>query len=337
MCGASLDATAKDDEAEKAKASRIKQKTMSQSKSEVAAALDQLRGESKVAAPAAEPPAASPAPAAAPLAADDPLGAYLEEVDEVGGAVESDDDFDDDWDIDAEPEPKQDANGSAAQSKTASAPAPAEEASRAPQPEKQKVFAESGKRTGAGGLSFSKPKDSKSEMPSARDDRRDSRSEWKQADKKASAPMPDSRFEDAPAYKEPVRAQAQPQRATQPAKTASPGTQGRLFGWLVSYKNADGSAIELREGKFFVTSNSLKPNDLLIDDSSVSTPHALMNISLEAGLNVQDLMSERGVHVRHADEDSFQREDSTQLSHGDWVRFGDAEFLVSIIAHVGQK
>jgi len=116
--------------------------------------------------------------------------------------------------------------------------------------------------------------------------------------------------------------------AQRPAKVNA----GKLFGWFVSYENPDGRAIELREGKCFITGNSIRATDLVIEDSSISTPHALMSISGEAGLKVQDLMSERGLFVRSRDGGQYRREDGTlELKHGDWIRFGDVEFLVTLV------
>ncbi|MCB0328883.1 MAG: FHA domain-containing protein [Bdellovibrionales bacterium] len=119
-----------------------------------------------------------------------------------------------------------------------------------------------------------------------------------------------------------------------PAATLSRSAsqEGRLYGWLVSFKNSNGQALELREGKFFVTSSSLKDNDLVLDSPSISTPHALVAVSAERGLVVQDLMSDRGVFLRTSDEDTYRKEEETvRLEHGDWIRFGDEEFLVSLI------
>lgn len=111
---------------------------------------------------------------------------------------------------------------------------------------------------------------------------------------------------------------------------------GRLFGWLVSYSSQEGEAIELREGKTLVTRSSLKNGDLVIDAPSISTPHAILIMGAETGFFIQDLISERGVWVRKRDEDTYHQEDnSVELSHGDWVRFGDVEFLVSLIPYVG--
>lgn len=107
---------------------------------------------------------------------------------------------------------------------------------------------------------------------------------------------------------------------------------GRLFGWLVSFESPDGRAIEIREGKFFVTGTNIRGTDLVIEDPSISTPHTLMSISSEKGLLIQDLMSERGVFVRSGERGQYRREDGlVELKHGDWVRFGDVEFLLTVV------
>ena len=107
---------------------------------------------------------------------------------------------------------------------------------------------------------------------------------------------------------------------------------GRLFGWLVSFESPDGRAIEIREGKFFVTGSSIRGFDLVIEDPSISTPHALMSISADHGLLIQDLMSERGIFVRSGDRGQYRREEGVvELKHGDWVRFGDVEFLLTVV------
>jgi hypothetical protein len=121
------------------------------------------------------------------------------------------------------------------------------------------------------------------------------------------------------------------------AEGAAPKTgkirPGRLFGWFVSYENPDGRAIELREGKFFVTGSSIRATDLILEDPSISTPHALMAVSSDGGLMLQDLMSDRGVFVRSSDGGGgYRREEGTvRIAHGDWVRFGDVEFLVVMV------
>jgi hypothetical protein len=106
---------------------------------------------------------------------------------------------------------------------------------------------------------------------------------------------------------------------------------GRLFGWLVSYENPDGRAIELRVGRFFITGSSIRGSDLILEDQSISTPHALVAIT-ENGFQLQDLMSERGTFVRQQGEAQYSREEGVmEIRHGDWIRFGDVEFLVTIV------
>jgi len=126
--------------------------------------------------------------------------------------------------------------------------------------------------------------------------------------------------------------------ASEQASVASPGPKtgrmrpGRLFGWLVSFESADGRAIELREGKFFVTGTSIRGTDLVIEDPSISTPHAMMSVNAERGLLIQDLMSDRGIFVRAGERGQYRREENlVEVKHGDWIRFGDVEFLVTIV------
>jgi hypothetical protein len=135
----------------------------------------------------------------------------------------------------------------------------------------------------------------------------------------------------------PQRVQSSPAvpRSSESSESAGARTgklrAGRLVGWLVSYEHPDGRAIELRAGRFFVTGTSIRPTDLILEDQSISTPHALMAIS-ENGLQIQDLMSERGTFVRPQGEAQYTREEGVvEVRHGDWIRFGDVEFLVSIV------
>ena len=109
-------------------------------------------------------------------------------------------------------------------------------------------------------------------------------------------------------------------------------TKANLFGWLVSYNSTEGQSLELREGKFFVTGSSLKKTDLIIEDDSVSTPHALVTVSAELGLQVQDLLSEQGVFVKRQGESQYQSVDDIEvIENGDWIRFGQVEYLVAFL------
>lgn len=232
-------------------------------------------------------------------------------------------------------------------------PAPAESVDEGP-----RVVVESGPRRGRGNLSFGKPAEKPAEQrerperasqetPAAQRSEQSQRSQPASASARADLGGGESRRRD-----EPARAREEAPRGKgrvtaeqvaarpQPARAAAPkveGQSGRLFGWLVSYSEDDGLASELREGKFFVTSRSLKGNDFVIEDRSVSTPHALVHASVEQGLVVQDLMSERGVFVRRRERGAYERiDEAVTLSHGDWVRFGDVEFLVSLVPYVGE-
>jgi FHA domain len=116
------------------------------------------------------------------------------------------------------------------------------------------------------------------------------------------------------------------------ARVESTGVPGRLFGWLISYDNPNGQAIELREGKFFVSGSQIKKNDLVLDGKGVSSPHALVSAVGGQGLRIQDLMSDGGVFVKKRNSDSYRREDgAVTVGHGDWIKFGEVEFLVALV------
>ncbi|RMG42590.1 MAG: FHA domain-containing protein [Candidatus Dadabacteria bacterium] len=291
---------------------------------------------------------------------EDPLSAFIEEVE-----VEEEDSASVEEDLTGEEEPAPqpaDELISEPQEQVASAkPATEEESTpvnasveetppeHEPARAKPQVKIESGPRRGkTSGLSFGKkpagparpqdePAPHASTMPKVAPERTDNVSE--PVVKEESTAVPDKK---GSARSDAVRSRPGSISGKEPAreriKSAEPGVKGRLFGWLVSYESPEGSAIELREGQFFVTSTSLKSNDLILDDPSVSTPHAMVRISKERGMLVQDLLSEEGVYVRRAGEKKYRRiEDSETVEHGDWIRFGKVEFLVSLIAHVGEQ
>jgi cell division septation protein DedD len=137
--------------------------------------------------------------------------------------------------------------------------------------------------------------------------------------------------EPKPEPKRQERAMQQPKPATPKRKGIS--APGRLFGWFVSFASPEGAAVELREGRFFVTSSNVRGTDLVLNDDSVSAPHAL--VVVESGLVVQDLVSESGVFVKRAGSSNFKQEiDPVELFHGDSVRFGNVEFIVSLLPDV---
>ena len=111
----------------------------------------------------------------------------------------------------------------------------------------------------------------------------------------------------------------------------------KLFGWLVSYATPEGKAIEIRESKFFITNKALKQNDLIVNDRSVSTPHAMVHVTRSGGFLVQDLMSDRGMFIRRRGSDTYQKEESiVKCGHGDWLRIGDVEYLLTVVGDIGK-
>lgn len=106
-----------------------------------------------------------------------------------------------------------------------------------------------------------------------------------------------------------------------------------LVGWLIPLGDV-ATPVALHAGRFFVTRRSLKPGDLILDDDSVSSPHAIVAVGLKNGLRVQDLMSEHGMSVRRRHEEQWEQvADPVALSHGDSVRFGRCEYLVCMIPY----
>jgi len=210
---------------------------------------------------------------------------------------------------------------------------------------RSRVIIESGmRRSGkSGGLSFGRPREEtaisdgeREGVTSRRDDQLNRRHQERGFERRQREAQPQAaRRENGKPNEQ--HAPASKERPAAAAKREEAGS-GRLFGWLVSYANPSGTSTELREGKFFVSRSSLKPNDLLLDDASISTPHALIKVSASEGMQVQDLMSERGVFVRRRSADSYQRVTETvHIESGEWVRFGDVEFLVCLVAHGGTK
>lgn len=133
--------------------------------------------------------------------------------------------------------------------------------------------------------------------------------------------------------KQPIRSAETQMPAKDAIKWTEPKTAGKLYGWLVSYVESKGASLELREGRFFVTAQALRDEDLVLDQETISTPHAMFTISSEQGVIVQDLRSDRGLFVRERDNNAYRREyDTSELRHGDWIRFGDVEFLVCLIS-----
>lgn len=364
MCGASLDASAQADqsEEERKKSGRVRQHTTTQASLEAAAPpeppkeaapvaedldddpfdifdmddddFDDMKGddddsdEGDVPPPVAEPVEAKPEASDASEADENPLSSFLPEDDE---------------DVPVPPvsKPKEPMSSrfDAAESKErsfkplASTPPPAPSArAEEREPVKPRVSIESGGRPQGkpSSLSFSKQKSeaSSAEAPPV--------AEKPAADRNVQVKVPPIES------KRSANGQAQEPSPVNrgPAVNNSGDTRkmlsekNKLFGWLVSYEKSEGSAIELREGRFFISGGQLKPNDLVIPNKGLSTPHVLASVSANGGLKVQDLMSDSGLFVRKGSGGSYSKEEtSVQLEHGDWIKFGDVEFLIALISN----
>lgn len=373
MCGASLDAASKPDAAatDPRKSGRVRQRTMSAPRTPLNEVAEEIRK-------AESPEAPFETGAEQDLTGEDPLGAYIEEVEvtesdaepiENGngyGAHKEVEDEEDALETEAAIEDEQeDAPSYQAPEVKAQEPEPtfepAVEEPRQAEPvnNKPRVILESGgRRSGRpSGLQFGnkakeEPRKEAAYAPPAATTQPvqieesapkrtfDAAPEWRpepEITKAPEAPQRQARevaeTREAPPVRQEVRQPAKSERT----QVAAP-SEGRLFGWLVSYKNPSGEAIELREGRFFVTGSPLKPNDLLLKDASVSTPHAMVTVGADSGFVVRDLMSEHGISVKRRDAGSYERAgEETAIRHGDWIKFGQVEFLVTLVAHVGIK
>lgn len=109
-------------------------------------------------------------------------------------------------------------------------------------------------------------------------------------------------------------------------------SNNKLLGWFVNYSTEQsGKSYEIREGKKFIGRQQLRPHDLLIPDSAISTPHCLLNAE-RGKLSLQDLMSEQGTFLKQSGETEFKKIDSTvQLKHGDILKLGSFELIVCLI------
>ncbi len=383
MCGAALEAGAKgeDPSSESRRSGRVRQRTMSTAADELNSAVHKIREEMGIdATPSSAAPIAPPAEADGP---EDPLSAYIEEVDPVAGAADAHagkngslakaPDYAESTPVSASSYAPPtstpfEATASERSTKPMSAMRPAASATEQAE-NKPRVVVESGAKRRGPGLSFGTH--AQEELAASEDEQFlelkpeaqfDNSSDGDEGEPPAppsrvapSAPLrshregesrDDRAFEARrPERREEARSpqQAQPQPKQEAARSVeiqrkNVTSGGRLVGWLVSYRDSDGRATEVREGKFFVSRSRVKDSDLVVDDRSVSSPHALVAIAAGQHMRVQDLMSDNGVFVKRRGESDFIRiAETAELEHGDWIKFGDVEYCICLIAHVGEK
>ena len=333
MCGSALEASKKSSESEDAgqkknNFQRARQHTINVNAEERAKLEEDSAIPSKPKAVAAKPEP-EPDPEFDIDATDlgDPLGAFLEEV-----AVEAEQKFNAEETEDFTEEDDDFASENGNHDEPEEEPAVFE-----PQPKVKKTFVQNRdlgatikpRQPARGGLSFSKPKHVEPEIFP----------EEPEEEFEASSIQEEDIFAEEPVARQPEVSQPAISKTVPPVDLAAlkPAVteelKGRLIGWMVSYKDPKGTATELREGKFFLSRSSLKGSDLIIDDESISTPHALFGITSAGGVRIQDLMSDRGVFIRKkGNGEAYQRMlESIKLEHGDWIRFGDVEFQIAIL------
>ena len=371
MCGAALDPSQRSEDSvfDQRKSGRVRQRTLSQPESDLSSAADQIRDEIVQEVPPVESkPVVHELAAAGPIESEvdaeaDPLSAYIEEIAveessepaEVAppAAVEHAAAVDQGRQVEAGSyaaeapvngpsgsrdltDGSQTMTGKREESDRPHAVREAETVAPVSSPahgnevaeQKARVIIETGgRRAGKGGLSFGRPREESRGPETAASGTSSSHS--------GQAPQQnrEGRFN-----RESRETSQKPQKVSPPPRREE-GVHGKLCGWLVNYADPKGVAVELREGRFFMTRSSLKNSDLVVDDESVSTPHALISVSGPGEtVRVQDLLSDRGVFMRRRNSDNFQRiSDAVNLEHGDWVRFGEVEYLLCLIARAGSK
>lgn len=317
MCGSSLEGLAQSEPKEEPKNGRVRQHT-SVDDPGVSEAIEKVRTESHE-APKPEAPAvvAAPTPEASASVSEseeDPLKAYLEDFED--DEDDEDDDLEDLLTDDSDDEDDETAKA---------APEPEVK----PEPEQPKVVVEQGSHRKSGGLSFGSKGESSQPAAKAKPEK----SETKQTAPAKPAPQEATQKQTAKPQA-PVAPKQQPatKRRDPNEQINESATTGQLFGWFVSFASPEGASLELREGRFFITNTSVRRGDLVLHDDSVSSPHALVTIGSRTGLTVQDLMSEVGLFIKKAGDNTFYQERETaELAHGDSVRFGNVEFLVCLI------
>ena len=115
--------------------------------------------------------------------------------------------------------------------------------------------------------------------------------------------------------------------------------EGTLLGWFIHFgQDPRGMSVEVRSGRFFLGRQKLRASDMVIADSTVSTPHCLITSSAQDGITIQDLMSEQGTFIKRARSDSYAPVQQVMtLEHGDWVRFGQYEVMVCLVPYSAKQ
>ncbi|MCS6961878.1 MAG: FHA domain-containing protein [Deltaproteobacteria bacterium] len=106
--------------------------------------------------------------------------------------------------------------------------------------------------------------------------------------------------------------------------------KGVLRGWIVNI-DGKGQSLELRTGKVLITSATLrKENEIVIEDDSVSVPHAMLHIGQGKDIQVFDLVSERGTFIERKGLKE-KVENNAFVKDRDYLIFGNVKLLVVLI------
>jgi Uncharacterised protein family UPF0547/FHA domain len=105
-----------------------------------------------------------------------------------------------------------------------------------------------------------------------------------------------------------------------------------LVGWFVCFDDPKRKSIEIRGNKFFVTKTQIRSGDLVVDNDSVSSPHALVKVIDGGKVYLQDLLSEQGSSFKDPNSTEYNPvTDGVTISSGSFIKLGKAEFLLVMI------
>lgn len=114
--------------------------------------------------------------------------------------------------------------------------------------------------------------------------------------------------------------------------------KSRIFGFLISFdQDENGEILEVREGRSIVTSRFLEQADiLLVEDSSVSNPHAVIKADKKGNIMLLDQLSEMGSGVIRSGQSSEIDAvgNPVDLKQGDIVRFGSRYFIYCAVPKI---
>ncbi len=136
-------------------------------------------------------------------------------------------------------------------------------------------------------------------------------------------PPPHKKQKKSPTPLERKKTQVIRKNNEQPAENAE--NKPHLVGWLVNYtQDKAGTAYELREGRYIIGSGS-RASIKISDENSISGEHAIL-LYRNGRLRFQDNLSTNGSFINGEEVD-----DKTDLKHGDRVRLGNTELIVTLV------